>query len=111
MALTFTVPAENIRPYHIVGDLKLVMRKVTFDNSYPTGGEAVAASDFGLAKILWISVNAQTDVLTKHVRWVESAGAHTLLIAIEDSISGIEAQAGNATDQSAVSVHLMVFGY
>ena len=111
MALTFTQPAEAIRPYHVLGDLKVVYKKVTFDNSYPTGGEAVAASDFGLTKILWIQVNAQTDVLTKHVRWVEAAGAHKLFIAIEDAISGIEAEAGNGTDQSLVSVHLMVFGF
>jgi hypothetical protein len=111
MALTFTNPADGIRPYHVLGDVKMVARKVTFDNSYPTGGEAIAPSDFGLSKIIWVQVNAQSDVLTKHVRWVEAAGAHKLFIAVEDGTSGIEAEAAAASDQSLVSVHVLVFGY
>ena len=30
--------------------------KVTFDSSYPTGGEAVTAGNFGLGKIDWIDI-------------------------------------------------------
>lgn len=111
MALTFTQPADALRPYHVLGDLKLVAKKVTFDNSYPTGGEAISPSDFGLARIIWVQVNAVTDVATKEVQWVEAAGAHKLKIMVEDAISGIAAEAANASDQSAVSVHILVFGF
>ena len=33
-------------------DIKLRVRKVTFDSSYPTGGEAITASDFGLTRLI-----------------------------------------------------------
>lgn len=111
MALTFTQPADAVRPYHIIGDLKLVAKKVTFDDSYPTNGEAISPSDFGLAKIIWVQVNAMSDVVTKHVRWSEAAGAHKLVVYVEDGTSGISAEAANGSDQSAVSVHLLVFGF
>lgn len=110
MALTITAATGAQRPFNTLGDLNAVFRTVTFDNSYPTGGEAINPADFGLQTIVWINVNAQSDVLTKHVRWVQAA-QNLLFIAIEDAISGIEAQAGNGTDQSAVSVQVMVLGY
>lgn len=111
MALTIAQAADTIRPYHIMGDLKAVPRKVTFDSSYPTGGEAISPSDFGLGRIVWVQVNAVTDVATKEVQWVDAAGAHKLKIMVEDSISGIAAEAANASDQSAVSVHVLVYGF
>lgn len=109
MALTITAATNAQRPKNILGDLAAVFATVTFDSSYPTGGEAIAASDFGLQTIVWVNVNAQTDVLTKHVRWVQSTSK--LFIAVEDGTSGIEAEAANASDQSLVSVQLMVLGY
>lgn len=33
-------------------NLKLALRNITFDSSYPTGGEAVTAANFGLTSIL-----------------------------------------------------------
>jgi hypothetical protein len=109
MALTITQATNAQRPNNVLGDLIACFRTVTFDSSYPTGGEAITAADFGLQTIVWINVNAQSDVLTKHVRWDQAASK--LFIAIEDGTSGIEAQAGNGTDQSLVSVQLMVLGY
>lgn len=34
------------------GGVRLALASVTFDSSYPTGGEAIAASDFGFDRIL-----------------------------------------------------------
>lgn len=111
MALTFSEAADALRPFHVVGDLKLKFVRVTFDNSYPTGGEAISPSDFGMSRIVFVSPGAISDVATKHVRWVEAAGAHKLQIMVEDGTSGISAEAANASDQSAVDVNVMVFGY
>lgn len=102
MALTCTrfIP-DNIPLY---GDLYEWVGKITFDASYPTGGEPFSAvTDLGFntgAAIVFVGVESQSGVLTKHVRWDRANG--TLFIAIEDAISGIEAQAGSTTDQSAV---------
>jgi hypothetical protein len=38
-------------PYRIVGNKKETVTDVTFDSSYPTGGEAVTASDLGLSNL------------------------------------------------------------
>ena len=35
----------------VAGNKKVKVRKVTFDSSYPTGGESLVASDVGLKKI------------------------------------------------------------
>jgi hypothetical protein len=109
MALTFTkLPSAD--PYLRLGrgDTVLWVGTITFDNSYPTNGEAIAASDFGLDSITFVSVNAAATPVTKFVRWDEANSK--LIVFIEDSISGISAEAGNATDQSAVKVAVMVVG-
>ena len=46
MALTFAKLDPN--PDHVSGNKRVRYRLVTFDNSYPTDGEAYTASDFGL---------------------------------------------------------------
>lgn len=46
MALTVD-PITGKKPY-ISGNRDVVMRTVTFDSSYPTGGEALTAASFGL---------------------------------------------------------------
>lgn len=46
MALTYTEATRMV-----IGDRKMVITKVTFDSSYPTGGEAIAPSDVGLSQI------------------------------------------------------------
>ena len=35
----------------VVGNMRLAIYQVTFDNSYPTGGEALTAADLGLSSI------------------------------------------------------------
>lgn len=43
MALTFSQKHNTV-----VGNKRMTVTAVTFDSSYPTGGEAVTAADFGL---------------------------------------------------------------
>lgn len=49
MALTVTNKLST--PYRIVGNQKEVVRDCAFDNEYPEGGEALAASTLGLSRI------------------------------------------------------------
>lgn len=44
MALTVT-----LNKVYSIGDRKEVLATITFDSSYPTGGESLTASDLGLA--------------------------------------------------------------
>lgn len=55
MALAFQkISDSNDR---IPGGLRRVYAKITFDSSYPTGGEAVTASDFGLTELVTVEVH------------------------------------------------------
>ena len=86
---------------------KTVISEVTFDSSYPTGGEAVVASDFGLHGITHVLVT-QSNVATKRGYWEETTGK--ILVYVEDGTTGIEAQAASTSDQSALSVQVFAVG-
>ena len=93
-----TIPVEN----H-----KLVIAEVGFDDSYPTGGEAIAASDIGLQGIQF-GIPGGVDDATYHAAWDQTN--LKLLLYVEDGTSGIEAQAANTSDQSAVVVPVLFLG-
>jgi hypothetical protein len=93
----------------VFGSEKVLRGTFTFDSSYPTGGEAVTAATFGLSSLTWLAIDNISDVATKHVRWDRANSK--LMVFIEDGTTGISAQAGNGTDQSAIDVNLMAFGY
>ena len=93
----------------LYGNTKLLTGTLTFDSSYPTGGELISASffsDFDTLQLLLPS--AHTSVATKYARWDRANGK--LMIFIEDGTSGIEAEAGSTSDQSAVTVEFLAVG-
>jgi|SRR5688572_22743211 len=106
MALTIARLAENIPLGR--GDKAVGFFQVTFDNSYPTGGEAIAASDFGFDSIDFADVNSRSDVTGKTVAWDRANSK--LLVYTDLAADGISAEAANASDQSAVIVRLAVYG-
>ena len=85
----------------------LVVGTVTFDNSYPTGGEAIAAADFGLQRIDSVIVGSN-DEAGVSARWDQANSK--LKLFDEENTSGIEAEFANAGDASANVVTLLVFG-
>lgn len=104
MALTFTKYIPD--SIHAGGDIYEWIGKVTFDNSYPTNGEAITAADFGGDDLLFVGVNAASSVVTKSVYWDRTNSK--LKIFVEDGTSGIAAEAANASDQSLVTVDVRV---
>lgn len=103
MAIAITTKAEI--PVH---NHKIVIGSVAFDDSYPTGGEAIAASDLDMQGILFI-VPGGVDDATYHAAWDQTN--LKMLLYVEDGTSGIEAQAANTSDQSAVNVPFLAVGY
>lgn len=97
MALTHSSTHEGVH-----GDQRYRVATVTFDNSYPTGGEAVTAADFNLTSIEYLQVSART--ASPVPRW-DSANSTILLI---DAPTG--AEVANASDQSSVVIDVMVHG-
>jgi hypothetical protein len=80
---------------------------VTFDSSYPTGGEALTAAAFGLSDIQDVFVE-QPNTAGIDVRYDSSA--EKLVIYDEDNTSGVAAEVANASNQSTVAVRVLVVG-
>ena len=97
--------AWTINHSFVVGDRKMVLATGTFDSSYPTGGEPITASDFGLSSIHHVGTNAPTiaDEAINGVVW--DKGNSTLIVIVAAGT-----QEGAATDLSATTVECMVVG-
>jgi hypothetical protein len=102
--------ADQIK-FSTAGQTKLVVKKVTFDSSYPTGGEPLTASDLGLSTVLaaWPGPSAGyvfeydiTNAKLKAYRQKDPAAAGGADIALPE--------VGNTTDLSAVSCYMLVLG-
>lgn len=109
MALTVTELAA-VQPVVRPGDTPkaLVFATITFDSSYPTGGEALASSDFSSVGSLDSVIVSQTNVAGIDAVW-DSANSKVLLYD-EDNTSGIAAQVADTTDMSATTVDVLVVG-
>lgn len=103
MALTVSVVRRNV-----VGSQKVVIADVTFDNSYPTGGEAFTPADVDPGESTsstfdFVDIH-QNDATVADYRLVAYDHTNAKLMVITTLSSGANAQAANASDQSAVTV-------
>lgn len=91
------------------GWLDRASRNITFDNAYVTGGEPVAASDFGMKEIIYV-------YSARIVSGFSAAFAHVDTLRQSDGslLLRLRAAAGtevpNATDASTVSCTVIVEG-
>lgn len=86
---------------HNWGDLISVHGTITFDSSYPTGGEAVLPSDFGLSSVLFDLLVFPTGA---EVPVFDKTNKKVLLYTADGT------QATNASNQSAVSIRYVALG-
>lgn len=94
--------AENAVPQN-GGAVNIVQVRITFDNSYPTGGELLTGASLGLFRVLAI-VPSGTDIAgSRLVTWDDATGKLKLFTAL-----GTEAL--NASDQSTIVVTALVVG-
>lgn len=111
--MAVTLAAVTHGTYKVKNDERKIRtekhRTVTFDSSYPTGGEAVSAADVGLSRIT--SADARflggfSAAFSFVEPLVQSTGSVLLRLR---AAAGTEVP--NATDASTVSVRLIVWGY
>lgn len=102
MALTVAVVKRNV-----VGAQREVIADVTFDNSYPTGGEAFSPRDLDLSQpstatfhFLDVGMN---DATIADQRLVEYDYTNSKLVVR----TAVNTEATNASDQSAVKVRVL----
>jgi hypothetical protein len=92
---------------HVEGNKKVKVRTITFDNSYPTGGESLTPNDVGLKTI---------DTVQGGVAPATSGGATARTVAYDHTNQKLlvyttaSAEAANASDQSAFSIRLRFVG-
>lgn len=108
MALTLADVARGA-----FGHKRFVVTTVTFDSSYPTGGESLTAADLGLVSIDAVlpcaAVNA-TPVAV--VTTYDKTNSKLLAFQADGAASGLAslAQVANTTDLSAFSTVICVIG-
>lgn len=106
MALTKTPLQDTITykgPSVGLGDRKVWFGTITFDSSYPTGGELLVPADFGFDVQVDAVISLGSQLGNRYVAWDPSTDKLRLYTAL-----GTEA--GNTTDQSTIVVAVMVIG-
>lgn len=87
---------------------KVRVVRVTFDNSYPTGGEAVTPSQLGFKNVHNIIPGVSTN---GYVVTYDKANAKLKVFRGGAAVSTPFAEVPNATDLSTVVVDLTVYGF
>jgi hypothetical protein len=98
MALTFTESRKTVE-----GSVKNWYGTVTFDSSYPTGGEVVTAASVGMQTVLQAFPVPNT-AMSRLVTFNPSTKALVLFTALST-------EAANASDQSTITVPVHFIGY
>lgn len=96
MALTIT----KVTNRQSIGNVVVEICDVQFDDSYPTGGEAVLASDFEMSAILVVLAAVRAAQTFEYV-------ASTGKIIVYDADG---AQVANAVDLSGTTTRVVVYG-
>lgn len=100
MALTLSL----VKPPFVPGAGRITVTDVTFDSSYPTGGESLTAADLKLTQVDFAIATVKV-AGTGSVTNVRYDVANQKLLAYAAA-----AQIANATDLSAVSATVVAFG-
>lgn len=112
MALTITVD-----PPQMVGTQRCVRGTVTFDASYPTGGEAFTAAQLGLTSVRRVRFypgQAGTGTDSYVPVWNQSTSAPKVLAFMGDNNNASDGpliEVANTTDLSTLVVPFDAFGY
>lgn len=103
MALTLSSDTPTIR-----GQQKVWEGTVTFDNSYPTGGESFTPGDAGFVSF----DRVQVDSVGGYVFAYDESNEKILAYWVDTTVDGAPmAQVSNAEDLSSVTANVTVYGY
>ena len=93
--------------FSVVGDKRCTRGTVTFDNSYPTGGEAITPQQVGLGTILRMDVeNPVSSTPTTRMSTFDHTNTKFLVFTSSDGN-----QVANGTDLSAFSARFEAIGW
>lgn len=98
---------DSTRPTEVEGARRVANAKVTFDSSYPTGGEPLTAAMFGLVRLDFVRVHGATED-GRLVRFIPSTSK--LQVFQQGAAAGAFTEVANATDLSADHVYVTAVG-
>lgn len=109
MALTLARTANN--PNTVPrngGAIRFIPLQITFDSSYPTGGEAVTAAQLGLRGIYYVvpSVDTTGTYILTYNHTAGTTGGKFFVI-----VSATGAEVANEVDLAAIIFNVLVLGY
>ena len=118
MALSISTSSSGAEfPKGVPGDLQYRIVEVTFDSSYATGGESLAASDLGLDKIEFVAIgNVEDTSGTDYAYFALYDYANSKIKVYNGDASNTTTdlsstiEVGDTEDLSNVSVRIMVYG-
>lgn len=103
MALTTSVVNRNIEGARVA-----VTADLTFDSSYPTGGEAIVIDDLGLSVVDICLVAPSAGYVAEYV----ASTGKVIVYWVDTTTDGAAmAEVASTTDLSALVVRARVYGY
>jgi hypothetical protein len=96
----------------VFGRQNVVTKIVTFDASYPTGGESLTPADLGLAQIDILLVSVVSEGVHAGAVVQYDYTAKKLKVFVEEAVAagGVLLEIANATDLSALKVRVLAIG-
>jgi len=80
---------------------------ITFDSSYPTGGEAFTPAEFGLSRLDFLQVSGATGYVAA---WDGSTSAPKVLLYRQTAATGALVEVPDTTNVSTVTVRYRAVG-
>ena len=106
MALTITVPGNASDMAGVPGNNKYVIKRVKFDSSYATGGEALTATTLGLESLHVMFISMEK---SGYVAQYDYSGEKVVLYESGADGASLD-EVANTTDVSVVYVRVLGFG-
>tara|TARA_Y100001951_G_C11072459_1_gene146827 strand:+ start:35 stop:358 length:324 start_codon:yes stop_codon:yes gene_type:complete len=106
MALTITVPGNASDMAGVPGNNKYVIKRIQFDSSYASGGEALTATTLGLESLHIIICESED---SGYVAQYDYSG-ETLAIYEAGADAAALDEVASTTDLSALYVRIIAFG-
>lgn len=91
----------------VPGSRKESFGTVSFDSSYPTGGEAFTPADFGLSRLDFLYVSGANGYVST---WDGSTSAPKILLYRQTAATGALAEVPNTTNVSTVTCRFRAIG-
>jgi len=106
MALTITVPGNASDMVGVPGNNKYVIKRIKFDSSYASGGEALTATTLGLENLHIMICEAED---SGYVAQYDYSGEKLAVYEAGADAAALD-EVANTTDLSALYVRIIAFG-